>query len=43
MAASALPRQLELRTRVGYTGGIPEYRRRDEEIAASGYTGFGLS
>lgn len=28
---------------MGYTGGIPEYRRRCEEIAASGYTGFKLA
>lgn len=27
---------------MGYTGGIPEYRRRCEEIAAAGYTGFTL-
>ncbi|RUP05223.1 MAG: NAD(P)/FAD-dependent oxidoreductase [Mycobacterium sp.] len=27
---------------MGYTGGIPEYRRRCDEIAASGYTGFKL-
>lgn len=27
---------------MGYTGGIPEYRRRCEEIAATGYTGFKL-
>lgn len=27
---------------MGYTGGIPEYRRRCEEIAAGGYTGFKL-
>jgi cation diffusion facilitator CzcD-associated flavoprotein CzcO len=25
---------------MGYTGGIPEYRRRCDEIAAAGYTGF---
>lgn len=28
---------------MGYTGGIPEYRRRCDEIAASGYTGFKLA
>jgi hypothetical protein len=27
---------------MGYTGGIPEYRRRCEEIAAAGYSGFKL-
>jgi len=27
---------------MGYTGGIPEYRRRCDEIAAAGYTGFEL-
>ncbi len=27
---------------MGYTGGIPEYRRRCDEIAAAGYTGFRL-
>ena len=27
---------------MGYTGGIPEYRRRCDEIAAAGYTGFDL-
>lgn len=27
---------------MGYTGGIPEYRRRCAEIAAAGYTGFRL-
>jgi cation diffusion facilitator CzcD-associated flavoprotein CzcO len=27
---------------MGYTGGIPEYRRRCDEIAAGGYTGFKL-
>jgi cation diffusion facilitator CzcD-associated flavoprotein CzcO len=27
---------------MGYTGGIPEYRRRCDEIAAAGYTGFKL-
>lgn len=27
---------------MGYTGGIPEYRRRCDEIAAGGYTGFTL-
>jgi cation diffusion facilitator CzcD-associated flavoprotein CzcO len=27
---------------MGYTGGIPEYRRRCDEIAATGYTGFKL-
>jgi cation diffusion facilitator CzcD-associated flavoprotein CzcO len=28
---------------MAYTGGIPEYRRRCDEIAASGYTGFKLT
>jgi cation diffusion facilitator CzcD-associated flavoprotein CzcO len=28
---------------MGYTGGIPEYRRRCNEIAAGGYTGFKLT
>jgi cation diffusion facilitator CzcD-associated flavoprotein CzcO len=28
---------------MGYTGGIPEYRRRCDEIAAAGYTGFNLA
>ena len=28
---------------MGYTGGIPEYRRRCEEVAAGGYTGFKLA
>ena len=28
---------------LGYVGGIPDYRRRCEEIAAAGYTGFALS
>jgi cation diffusion facilitator CzcD-associated flavoprotein CzcO len=28
---------------MGYVGGIPEYRRRCEEIAANGYTGFELA
>ncbi|MGA5467016.1 flavin-containing monooxygenase [Mycobacterium sp. NPDC050041] len=28
---------------MGYTAGLPEYRRRCEEIAAGGYTGFKLS
>jgi cation diffusion facilitator CzcD-associated flavoprotein CzcO len=28
---------------MGYTGGIPEYRRRCDEIVAGGYTGFKLS
>jgi hypothetical protein len=27
----------------GYTGGIPEYRRRCDEIAADGYAGFKLA
>ncbi len=27
---------------MGYVGGIPEYRRRRDEIAAAGYTGFKL-
>jgi len=27
---------------MGYTGGIPEYRRRCDEVAASGYPGFKL-
>ena len=25
---------------MGYTGGVPEYRRRCDEIAATGYAGF---
>jgi cation diffusion facilitator CzcD-associated flavoprotein CzcO len=28
---------------MGYTGGIPEYRRRCDEIAAAGYAGFALA
>jgi cation diffusion facilitator CzcD-associated flavoprotein CzcO len=28
---------------MGYTGGIPEYRRRCDEIASAGYTGFKLA
>jgi hypothetical protein len=28
---------------MAYTGGIPEYRRRCDEIAAGGYTGFKLA
>ncbi len=28
---------------MGYTGGIPEYRRRCDEIAAAGYAGFTLT
>ncbi|MGZ6777863.1 MAG: flavin-containing monooxygenase, partial [Mycobacterium sp.] len=28
---------------MGYTGGIPEYRRRCDEIAEAGYTGFKLA
>jgi hypothetical protein len=28
---------------MGYTGGIPEYRRRYDEIAARRYTGFKLA
>jgi cation diffusion facilitator CzcD-associated flavoprotein CzcO len=28
---------------MGYTGGIPEYRRRCDQIAAGGYTGFKLA
>ena len=28
---------------MGYTGGIPEYRRRCDEIADAGYTGFKLA
>jgi cation diffusion facilitator CzcD-associated flavoprotein CzcO len=28
---------------MGYTAGIPEYRRRCDEIAAAGYTGFELA
>lgn len=28
---------------MGYTGGIPEYRRRCEEVADAGYTGFKLA
>jgi hypothetical protein len=27
---------------MGYTGGSPEYRRRCDEIAVGGYTGFTL-
>ena len=27
---------------MGYVGGIPEYRRQCDEIAAAGYTGFTL-
>jgi hypothetical protein len=27
---------------MGYTGGIPEYRRLCDEIAVGGYTGFTL-
>jgi cyclohexanone monooxygenase len=27
---------------MGYVGGIPEYRRRCDEIAAGGYSGFKL-
>jgi cation diffusion facilitator CzcD-associated flavoprotein CzcO len=27
---------------MGYTGGIPEYRKRCDEVAATGYTGFKL-
>ena len=27
---------------MGYTAGIPEYRRRCDEVAAAGYTGFDL-
>jgi hypothetical protein len=27
---------------MGYVGGIPEYRRKCDEIAAAGYTGFKL-
>jgi hypothetical protein len=27
---------------MGYTGAIPEYRRRCDEIAVGGYTGFTL-
>jgi hypothetical protein len=27
---------------MGYVGGIPEYRRRCDEIAATGYAGFDL-
>ncbi len=27
---------------MGYTAGIPEYRRRCDKIAAAGYTGFDL-
>ena len=27
---------------MGYTAGIPEYRRRCDEIAANGYVGFKL-
>lgn len=28
---------------MGFTGGIPEYRRRCDEVAATGYTGFKLA
>jgi cation diffusion facilitator CzcD-associated flavoprotein CzcO len=28
---------------MGYTGGIPEYRRRCDDIATAGYTGFALA
>jgi cyclohexanone monooxygenase len=28
---------------MGYTAGIPEYRRRCDEIAEAGYTGFELA
>ncbi len=28
---------------MGYTGGIPEYRRRCDEVAAAGYSGFKLA
>jgi hypothetical protein len=28
---------------MGYTGGIPEYRRRCDDIAAAAYTGFALA
>ncbi|RDH79783.1 NAD(P)/FAD-dependent oxidoreductase [Mycolicibacterium moriokaense] len=28
---------------MGYTGGIPEYRRRCDEVAKAGYTGFKLA
>ena len=28
---------------MGYTGGIPEYRRRCDEVADAGYTGFKLA
>jgi len=28
---------------MGYTGGIPEYRRRCDEVAAAGYSGFTLA
>jgi cation diffusion facilitator CzcD-associated flavoprotein CzcO len=28
---------------MGYTGGIPEYRRRCDEVAEAGYTGFKLA
>jgi cation diffusion facilitator CzcD-associated flavoprotein CzcO len=34
--------RLDLR-QMGYVGGIPEYRRRCDEIAAGGYTGFKLT
>ena len=34
--------RLDLR-HMGYVGGIPEYRRRCDEIAAGGYTGFKLT
>jgi cyclohexanone monooxygenase len=28
---------------MAYTAGIPEYRRRCDEVAAGGYTGFKLA
>ena len=39
----SMPAQPEIgksRMYMGHTGGIPEYRRRRDEIAAGGYTGF---
>ena len=32
----------KVRRYLGYVGGIPEYRRRCDEVAAAGYTGFTL-
>jgi cyclohexanone monooxygenase len=28
---------------LGYVGGIPQYRRRCDEVAAAGYSGFAVS